>query len=112
MLATASQKGTLIHVFSVPDGEKLHTLRRGSAQASIMSLAFSPEECNPRLLAALGNHGTIHIFKLTTTHLTKSALNFTVCLESVLSRTVLSHVTSAAAGMLTAVTSLPFDNMV
>jgi len=71
MLATASERGTLINVFSIPDGEKIYVLRRGSVQASILSLSFTPEECNPRLLAAVGSHGTVHVFKLMTTHLTK-----------------------------------------
>ena len=73
MMATASEKGTLIHVFSIPDGERLFTLRRGTIQASILSIAFTPEECNPRLLAAVGSHGTVHVFKLTTSHLTRSS---------------------------------------
>lgn len=96
MIATASQRGTLINVFSVPDGEKLYTLRRGSVHASILSLAFTPEEWNPRLLAAVGSHGTVHVFKLATSHLTK---------------TMMSQVASKAVGVLTAVTSLPFDNL-
>ena len=60
-LATASKKGTVIRVFSVPAGEKLTTLRRGSYPSTIHSLAFAPDES---LLCASSSGGTVHIFKL------------------------------------------------
>ena len=41
-IATASEKGTLIRVFSVPDGQKFFECRRGSHSVSIGTLAFSP----------------------------------------------------------------------
>eukprot|EP00210_Caulerpa_lentillifera_P001871 g1800.t1 len=64
MIATASQRGTLIHVFSVPDGEKLYTLRRGSTPSTILSMDFTPNHIKPPLLAAAGDHGTVHVFEL------------------------------------------------
>ena len=62
MIATASNKGTVIRVFSIPDGQKLFECRRGYMQfASIGTLAFSPDSS---LLLVSSNTETIHIFKL------------------------------------------------
>jgi autophagy-related protein 18 len=71
MLATASDKGTVLRVFSVPEGgkkctqlitiEKLFQFRRGSMQAKIHSLAFS---ASGELLAVCSDTDTIHIFRL------------------------------------------------
>ena len=60
-LATASVKGTVIRIFAVPGGEKLHTLRRGSYPSAIYSLGFSPDAS---LLCASSAGGTVHIFKI------------------------------------------------
>eukprot|EP01006_Ploeotia_vitrea_P006475 TRINITY_DN13230_c0_g1_i1.p1 TRINITY_DN13230_c0_g1~~TRINITY_DN13230_c0_g1_i1.p1 ORF type:complete len:365 (-),score=23.95 TRINITY_DN13230_c0_g1_i1:205-1299(-) len=62
LLATTSSKGTIIRVFSVPEGRLLYTLRRGSAAANIYSLGFSPSNS---LLSVSSDKGTIHIYKLT-----------------------------------------------
>jgi autophagy-related protein 18 len=43
LLATASAKGTVIRIFSVPSGEKLLTLRRGSYPTVIYCIAFSQD---------------------------------------------------------------------
>ena len=60
IIATASEKGTVIRVFSVPDGQKLCEFRRGSMRcASIGTLAFSPDSS---LLLVSSNTETIHIF--------------------------------------------------
>jgi autophagy-related protein 18 len=61
LLATASEKGTVIRVHSVPSGNKSWTFRRGTYPAAIASLAFSTDG---RLLAAASDTGTVHIFKL------------------------------------------------
>ncbi len=61
LLATASDKGTVIRVFALPAGTKLATLRRGASAAAISCLAFSADSA---LLAVGSNHPTIHIFKL------------------------------------------------
>lgn len=41
LLATASDKGTVIRVFSVPQGQKLFQFRRGTYPARIYSISFS-----------------------------------------------------------------------
>lgn len=61
-LATASDKGTVIRVFQVSDGQMLYEFRRGYARCvSIFSLNFSADST---FLAASSNTQTVHIFKL------------------------------------------------
>lgn len=63
-LATASVKGTVIRVFSIPSGEKLYELRRGMKRnATIYSLGFSYDGS---MLSSSSNTETLHIFKLET----------------------------------------------
>ncbi|GMH32741.1 hypothetical protein BSKO_00575 [Bryopsis sp. KO-2023] len=95
MVATASQKGTLINVHSLPDAQSIFTLRRGSTPATIHSLAFSPMSIEPTFLAASGSHGTVHVFRLTDA-----------------GRTSVGAAASAAAGLLSAVTRYPLTNWV
>jgi len=61
LLATASEKGTVIRVHSVPSASKSWTFRRGTYPAAIASLSFSVDG---RWLAAASDTGTVHIFKL------------------------------------------------
>lgn len=61
MLATASEKGTVIRMFDVPEGNMLYSFRRGSYPADIYSLAFNKEST---LVACSSNSGTVHVFKL------------------------------------------------
>ncbi|KAK4688540.1 autophagy-related protein 18, partial [Tremellales sp. Uapishka_1] len=61
MLATASDKGTVVRVFSVPDAKKLWQFRRGSASARIFSINFN---LMSTLLAVSSDTSTIHIYKL------------------------------------------------
>ncbi len=76
-MATASDKGTLIRVFSIAQddqegeggggggvggvcvGSMVSELRRGTQPALIYSINFSPDS---RLLCASSSHGTIHVF--------------------------------------------------
>jgi len=60
-LATSSDRGTLIRLFTTQSGALLQELRRGSDRAEIFSLAFSP---TTEWLACSSDKGTIHIFSL------------------------------------------------
>jgi len=61
-LATASERGTVIRIFSVQDGTRLMEFRRGVKRcAHVYSLAFSQDS---DYLALSSNTETIHIFKL------------------------------------------------
>ncbi|ESN99526.1 hypothetical protein HELRODRAFT_185812 [Helobdella robusta] len=65
MIATASEKGTIIRVFSLPDGQKIFEFRRGVKRcATIHSLSFSQDS---RFLCCSSNTETIHIFNLEST---------------------------------------------
>jgi len=61
LAATASEKGTLIRVWDTEAGTQKHEFRRGTENAVIWSMAFSPDN---ELLAVTSNHGTCHIFRL------------------------------------------------
>ena len=61
LLATASDKGTIIRVFSVPDGQKLYQFRRGSMPSRIYSMSFNTTST---LLCVSSATETVHIFKL------------------------------------------------
>ncbi|KAF2104492.1 WD40 repeat-like protein [Rhizodiscina lignyota] len=60
-IATASEKGTIIRVFSTSTSAKIAEFRRGIDPAIVYGLAFSPG--NGRL-AATSDKGTLHIFEL------------------------------------------------
>ena len=61
-IATASEKGTVIRVFSVIEGTKLYEFRRGMKRCvAISSLVFS--YCSA-FLACSSNTETVHVFKL------------------------------------------------
>ncbi|KAK9448702.1 WD40-repeat-containing domain protein [Limtongia smithiae] len=61
MLATASDKGTIVRVFSVPAGAKLYQFRRGSYPSKIYSITFN---LSSTLLCVSSATDTVHIFKL------------------------------------------------
>jgi len=61
ILATASEQGTLIRVWSVEHRTKICEVRRGLDQATIFSLAISPDKS---LLAVTSDKSTLHIFDL------------------------------------------------
>ncbi|KAF8325712.1 WD40 repeat-like protein [Amanita rubescens] len=61
LLATASEKGTVIRVWNIPSAEKLYQFRRGTREAVIYSMNFNPMST---LLAVSSAHDTVHIFKL------------------------------------------------
>lgn len=61
MLATASDKGTVIRVYSVPDAKKLWQFRRGTSSARIWSMNFN---LTSTLLSVSSDSSTIHIYRL------------------------------------------------
>ena len=63
LLATSSDKGTVIRVWSIPGAEKLYQFRRGTREAKIYSMNFNLVST---LLAVSSMHDTVHIFKLGT----------------------------------------------
>ncbi|KAJ3217346.1 autophagy protein [Clydaea vesicula] len=61
LLATSSDKGTVIRVFSIPSGTRLFQFRRGTYVAKIYSISFSPDN---NYLCCSSDTDTVHIFKL------------------------------------------------
>ncbi|KZF22970.1 YVTN repeat-like/Quino protein amine dehydrogenase [Xylona heveae TC161] len=61
ILATASETGTLIRVFSTSNCARIAELRRGVDHATIFSLAISPSS---NLLAVTSDKSTLHIFDI------------------------------------------------
>lgn len=61
LLATASEKGTVIRVFALPSAEKLYQFRRGSMPARIHCMSFN---ATSTLLCVSSATETIHVFKL------------------------------------------------
>lgn len=68
MIATASQKGTLIRVFDTTKRLQLVELRRGSDPAMLYCINFSHDS---DFLCCSSDKGTIHIFALKDTHLNR-----------------------------------------
>jgi WD40 repeat protein len=63
LVASASDKGTLIRIFKADDGSLLQEVRRGTEKAEIYSIAF---DAASKFVACSSDRGTIHIFSLTT----------------------------------------------
>jgi len=61
LVATASEKGTVVKVFQTSDGQLLYRLRRSVRPASISCLTFHSDD---RFLAVASSSSTVHIFKL------------------------------------------------
>ena len=61
MLATASEKGTIIRIFTIPNGDKLFQFRRGSLPAQIFCMCFNAKST---LLAVSSATETVHVFRL------------------------------------------------
>jgi autophagy-related protein 18 len=61
LLATCSNKGTIIRIFSLPKGDKLFTYKRGMTNAMIYSLNFSSDS---EKVIMTSDTGTLHVFEL------------------------------------------------
>lgn len=61
LLATASETGTIIRVFSVPKGGKLFQFRRGTYPSTIYSMSFNAASS---MLCVSSTSDTVHIFRL------------------------------------------------
>ncbi|KAI1139758.1 WD40 repeat-like protein [Hypoxylon sp. FL0543] len=61
LLASASETGTIIRVFSVPQGHKLFQFRRGTYPTTIYSMSFNMASS---LLCVSSTSDTVHIFRL------------------------------------------------
>jgi len=61
ILATTSEKGTLIRIYQVSNGTFLHEIRRGSQNAEIGHISFDDSSY---YVSCTSNHGTIHLFSL------------------------------------------------
>ncbi len=61
ILATASEKGTIIRLFSTEDGTHLQEVRRGADKAEIFSICFNKSS---KWIACSSDKGTIHVFSI------------------------------------------------
>lgn len=70
-LATASDTGTIIRIYSTANTALLHEVRRGIDKATIYSMRFSPSKSR---LAVLSDKSTLHVFNIATTTSSASGL--------------------------------------
>lgn len=63
LLATASDKGTMVRVYATSSGNQIYEFRRGADRADIHSLTFS---LNGEWLLVASDKGTVHLFQLDT----------------------------------------------
>jgi WD40 repeat protein len=63
LLATASDKGTLIRIYSTESGKAMQELRRGAEKADIYSICFDMKSL---WLACSSDRSTVHIFSVKT----------------------------------------------
>ena len=61
LLASASEKGTLIRIFNSENGDLIREFRRGQEYVEIFNIVFSD---NNQFFALSSNKGTIHIFSM------------------------------------------------
>ena len=61
LLATSSDKGTLIRIFSIHNGEIITAFKRGTKNVSMNCITFSP---NNIFIGCSSDVGTIHIFSI------------------------------------------------
>jgi len=61
-LATCSHTGTVIRVFAIPSGKKLHTFRRGTYPAKINSIAWNRK--GDMIVVSSDDSSTVHVFSM------------------------------------------------
>lgn len=61
LIASTGEKGNILRIFDVENGNMLQEFRRGTDSAGIYTLAF---DLNSLFLACSSNKGTIHIFSI------------------------------------------------
>lgn len=59
LIATSSEKGTVIRIFDAFTGNHLSTFRRGAIPSNVLALCFSPSNSE---LIAISDNGTVHLF--------------------------------------------------
>ena len=72
LLASASEKGTLIRIYTVFNGELVQELRRGTDNAKIYSISFEPSN---KFFVCNSDKTTVHIFSLYTTNIALKSIN-------------------------------------
>ena len=65
LLATASEKGTLVRVWNTTKAKAVCIFRRGADKAEISDLQFSK---NNTFMSVSSDHATIHLFKIDLTN--------------------------------------------
>lgn len=98
LLATASGKGSVFRVYSMPDAALLHTFRRGlKTYAQIFSMSFDMEGA---VLVVSSDKATVHLFKLESPAGNGAAAP-AQSWGSYLASTAASYLPEAAGGVLT-----------
>lgn len=64
LIASATEKGTIIRIFDTENGNLVQEIRRGSGKAEIKCICIDPEY---KFIAASSNKNKIHIWSLATT---------------------------------------------
>ena len=72
LLATASEKGTLIRIYTVFNGNLVQELRRGTDNAKIYSINFDPLN---KFIVCNSEKTTVHIFSLYNANLSLKSIN-------------------------------------
>lgn len=98
MLATASEKGTVLRVWNVSNSQCLHEFRRGVERATITCLAWSWDHA---FLCCVSDKGTAHVFQLEpdeTTETTATGTNESVSATASITNLLLSSVRKSVHG--------------
>ncbi|KAG5519227.1 hypothetical protein PMAC_002315 [Pneumocystis sp. 'macacae'] len=75
LLATSSDKGTVIRIFSIPSAIKLYKFRRGTSLAKIYSMNFS---LTSNFLCVTSNTETVDIYRLFSDEVSKRERSYSI----------------------------------